>query len=71
MIFAMKDKLEKYLDENGLTKAGFAKALGVSPVTVGRYISGERLPEQEIMAAIFEITKGEITPNDFYGVSNN
>jgi predicted transcriptional regulator len=64
----MKDKIEKYLEENGLTKTSFAKALGVTPVAVGRYISGERLPEPEIMSEIFKVTKGQITPNDFYGV---
>lgn len=64
----MTDKLSEYLENNGLTQSEFASLIGVKQATVSRYLAGESIPEPEIMSKIFKKTKGEITPNDFYGV---
>lgn len=39
-----------------------------SPLTVARYVRGERMPNRENMVEIFRVTEGAVTPNDFYGV---
>ena len=38
----------------------------MSPVSLSRYISGERIPEKEIVLKILKITQGCVSPNDFY-----
>jgi hypothetical protein len=46
--------------------ADFADRLGKPLTTIWRYINGERIPSREIMSDIITLTKGEVTPNDFY-----
>ena len=43
----------------------FAKKISVSPVSLSRYISGDRFPEKQILIKIFKETEGLVTPNDF------
>lgn len=64
----MKRKMKKFLKNEGLTIAAFARLIGVSPVSVSRYLSGDRFPDQKTMQSIYEATNGEVTPNDFYGI---
>ena len=58
-------KLRVYLDENSITHAAFAEAIGVSQQTVSRYVVGERFPRLEIMGRIVQATENAVTPNDF------
>ena len=58
-------KLADYLADKGLSQNAFAKRLKVSHVAVGRWISGERIPEPDNMRAILRETEGVVTPNDF------
>ena len=58
-------KLASYLDINGMTDAEFARRLGVSRHTVGRYRLGERFPHPEGLTKIPRITGGQVTANDF------
>lgn len=58
-------KLDQYLDENDISRADFAKSIGVSEVSVTRYIGGTRMPRPTVQTRIFERTKGAVTPNDF------
>jgi hypothetical protein len=46
----------------------FGEKLGKSGETVRRYRTGEREPDTKVMAAIFELTNGLVTPNDWAGV---
>lgn len=50
----------------GLTQENVGKLIGVGGVTVCRYENGERIPPREIMEQIIKLTKGEVTPNDFF-----
>ncbi len=59
-------KLKEYLKLNRITNKDFSKVIGISPVSLSRYISGERVPEKEIVLKIFEITHGSVSPDDFY-----
>lgn len=58
-------KLAAYLEASELTDAAFARLIGVERQAVGRYKSGERFPEKQILLKIFEATSGQVTANDF------
>lgn len=59
-------KLETYLSEHGMTEAAFARELGVSQVTINRYVSNSRFPNPEMIERIFEATGKEVTVTDWY-----
>lgn len=48
--------------------SNIAKELGVSYETVRRWRSGERFPDKDIQARIFQMSCGHVTPNDWVGV---
>ena len=58
--------LKRFLKLKKITHANFAKKLNISPISLSRYIGGERLPEKKILLKINQITDGLVTPNDFY-----
>ena len=64
-------KLDKWLTNNSLTRQLFAKKINISTATLSRYLSGDRIPKQEIMEKIIKITRGSISPDDFYITKNN
>jgi Helix-turn-helix. len=45
--------LKDYLKLYNITKLNFSESLGISNVSLSRYISGERLPEKKILKKIF------------------
>ncbi|TWB39707.1 helix-turn-helix domain-containing protein [Nitrospirillum pindoramense] len=59
--------LADYLQAQGLTAAEFARRIGRSRSTVGRWCAGLRHPDAAAMRAIMEETKGAVMPNDFFG----
>jgi DNA-binding transcriptional regulator YdaS (Cro superfamily) len=63
-------RLSEYLDREGTTYVAFAERIGASHArTVERYAKGMRMPDATMMPRIVEATGGEVTPNDFFGVS--
>ena len=58
-------KLKDYLKVNKITNKTFANILKVSPVSLSRYLSGDRLPEKETLIKIYNQTEGFVSPNDF------
>lgn len=46
----------------------FAARCGVARETVRRWRTGARDPDLETMARIFDLTGGQVTPNDWAGV---
>lgn len=58
-------KLEKYILQTGQTQTAFASKIGVSPVTIGRYLRSERRPTWEVMSLIIKETGGKVTYEDF------
>ena len=64
-------RLKEYLKLNKITNKQFSKELGISPVSLSRYISGERIPEKDIVLKILKQTDGSVSPNDFYYLKKN
>jgi transcriptional regulator with XRE-family HTH domain len=62
-------KLSDYLTAKSITRFDFAQMIDRSPEAVRRYMKGERKPEPETMLRIAEITEGEVTANDFFGIA--
>ena len=58
-------KLQDYLKFRKIKNKTFSKLLNISPVSLSRYISGERFPEKEILIKIHNLTEGLVCPNDF------
>ena len=57
--------LKKFLNIFNISHHHFAEKIGVSSVSLSRYISGERVPEKKIINRIFQETEGLIDANDF------
>ena len=53
-------KLKEYLKLNKISNKEFSKLIVITPVSLSRYISGERIPEKEIVLKIFEFTHGSV-----------
>ncbi len=58
--------LKQFLKLKKISNADFAKNLNISPISLSRYIGGQRLPEKNILLKINDLTDGLVTPNDFY-----
>ena len=58
--------LVTYLHESKLSAAKFGREIGVARSTVIRYLLGERVPNKEAMARIYQVTRGQVRPDDFY-----
>lgn len=62
-------KLKTYRKQQGLSRAKVAEALGVTGVTVWRWETGRMFPSAPVMKRIAKWSGGQVTPNDFVGVS--
>jgi transcriptional regulator with XRE-family HTH domain len=58
-------KLQQFLDQNNISRADFARAVGVSEVAITRYVGGKRMPRTDLLVKIREATKGAVTADDF------
>lgn len=58
-------KLAKYLKDHKLTHQEFASRIGSSQAAVSRYAAARRFPEAQVLARIQQVTKGQVTANDF------
>lgn len=58
--------LKLYLESNHLTEAAFAERLGVSQVTVNRYILDKRFPSPDMIQRIAAVTGGKVKASDWY-----
>ena len=60
--------LEQYLSRpnNKTLHSAFAERVGVSQVTITRYVRSERFPSPEMIDKIFEATGGKVKVADWY-----
>jgi transcriptional regulator with XRE-family HTH domain len=67
-------KLQKYLKKHNFTQQSFidliemAKDIKIPQSTLAKWILDIRIPRKEEMLILYEITDGEVQPNDFYGI---
>ena len=59
-------KLKAFLKFYGISNKVFAKSIGISNVSLSRYISGDRLPNTKILDKIYKLTDGLVSANDFF-----
>jgi transcriptional regulator with XRE-family HTH domain len=59
-------KLASYLAKTDQTETAFAQALGVSQVTINRYVRNERFPDPEMIERIDNATEHTVTVTDWY-----
>lgn len=62
-------KLETYLSDRKIKHSDFAEKLGVSQVTVTRYVNGNRTPSLSMALKIEELTKRKVRVSDWYDLS--
>lgn len=62
----MRMHISEYLNERELSQAQFGAEIGVSQSAVERYVNRKRIPDEDVMRRIYQITKGQVTANDFY-----
>lgn len=60
-------KLASFLQQAEIKPSEFARQIGVPRQTLHRYLAGERTPRSEVLNRIRDVTKGAVTPNDFFG----
>lgn len=63
-------KLASFLEKSHIGRREFAVALGVSDVTVTRYINGSRIPRPRHMKRIKELSGGVVTADDFLAIGD-
>lgn len=61
--------LADYLAQPGQSATALARDVGVAVSTITRASKGEIVPTGRLMQAIFEKTRGVVTPNDFLKVA--
>ena len=61
-------KLHEYLKANNITVSAFAASVNTDQRVVYHWLNGEKIPRQEYMQRIYELTGGAVTANDFYGI---
>jgi hypothetical protein len=59
---------DDWMNMTGNSNAGVGERLGKSGETIRRYRIGEREPDKVVMAQLFELSGGLVTPNDWVGV---
>jgi len=65
-------QLKSYLTENKHTQMSFielmemATGVRVPQGTFAKWITGSRIPRKREMIILYEITEGQVQPNDFY-----
>ena len=61
-------RFDDWMTVSNISNSAFGGRMGVSGETIRRYRAGEREPDQRVMAIIFDLTDGDVTPNDWCGV---
>jgi DNA-binding transcriptional regulator YdaS (Cro superfamily) len=62
-------RLPAYLRAHHLKRIEFGRLLGVHADSVSKWCKGRR-PREKQLIAIYRVTRGAVTPNDFYRLPN-
>lgn len=63
--------LKDWLAERQVSVPEFAARIKRTPEAVRRYANGDRIPDKETMPVIAHETSGEVTANDFFGITTD
>jgi transcriptional regulator with XRE-family HTH domain len=61
-------KLNDFLRSTGISMSRFAEQIGTTTATVSRIADGSVVPRKNLLIRIFEVTGGQVTPNDLTGI---
>ncbi len=67
-------KLSTYLKDKQHTQKTFieevemATSVKIPQSTLAKWILGIRIPRKEEMLLLYDVTEGQVQPNDFYGI---
>lgn len=64
--WGVRMKLRDWREHAGVSTKVIAAVLGTTTMCLNYWERGIRLPRAEAMRAIFALTQGAVTPNDFY-----
>jgi hypothetical protein len=64
-------RFAEWIIREKLTFQAAAKLIGVANGTAARRYTVGAIPGREVMTRIYLATRGEVTPNDFYGIPQN
>lgn len=59
-------KLDTYISDKKMTDESFGEQIGRSRIQVFKYRHGLAMPRKDAMERIVEVTKGQVTSQDFY-----
>lgn len=64
-------QLSSYLSDHDISIPQFAQKIGAANRTiVWRYVHGIRRPNKKMLQRIYDVTNGEVTPNDFFDLDS-
>jgi|TARA_R110002020_G_scaffold215936_1_gene423263 hypothetical protein len=61
--------LKNYLNKERYSVAKFANAISVNQHTVNKWVYTDVVPRKGDVVKVYTFTKGQVQPNDFYGIS--
>jgi hypothetical protein len=61
-------KLNDFLRSTGVSMSRFAKQINTTTATVSPIADGSVVPRKNLLIRIFEVTEGQVTPNDLTGI---
>ncbi|MGJ8626276.1 MAG: hypothetical protein ACSHXB_04875 [Sulfitobacter sp.] len=61
-------RLNDFLHSSGVTMTDFAEQIGTTTATVSRIADGLVVPRRKLLERIYEVTGGQVTPNDLTGI---
>lgn len=59
------EKLRTYIAESGITQSALARAVGVYPASITRYLAGDNVPSIATALAIERATGGAVKVGDW------
>jgi hypothetical protein len=62
-------RLEQWMELYKVKPESFAKTIGKHISLIYNYMDGANIPKRDVLIKIYLETLGLVTPNDFYGIS--
>ncbi len=56
--------LEEWMALTATSQGQLARHLGITQTAISRYLSGQRIPRPSVMLDIYEVSDGDVSPDD-------